>query len=130
MILRYILADGAAREVELGSQPINLGRAGDADIQINDKLVSRTHCGITFWDNAYFLRDFKSRNGTFVNGQKIALTQLHPGDHIRIGNTTLILANRPRKGTDTVIQEVKDEMAKGKGYHTILQEIIKDENKS
>ena len=30
-----------------------------------------------------------------------------------------------RKGTVMVLRELKDEMAKGKGYHTILQEIIR-----
>ena len=29
-----------------------------------------------------------------------------------------------------VLRELKDEMAKGKGYHTILQEIIQDEKKT
>jgi len=127
MILRYVLPDGTQKEVELSEKSITIGRGSDVDISIPDKMASRVHCGISFWDDAYFIRDFKSRNGTFVNDHQIEVVRLNAGDRIRVGDTILTLESAARKGTETVIKEVKDEMAKGKGYHTILQEIIRDE---
>ena len=127
MILRYILPDGAQKEVELGEKSITIGRGDDADISIPDTLASRIHCGISFWDDAFFVRDFKSRNGTFLNDKQIEVSRLNAGDRIRIGDTTLTVESQARKGTDTVIKEIKAEMAKGKGYHTILQEFIKED---
>ena len=127
MILRYVLPDGAQKEVELGENSITIGRGADADISIPDTLASRVHCGISFWDGAFFVRDFKSRNGTFLNDKQIEVSRLNAGDRIRIGDTTLTVESQARKGTDTVIKEIKAEMAKGKGYHTILQEIIQED---
>ncbi len=127
MILRYVLPDGAQKEIELGEKSITIGRGADVDISIPDTLASRVHCGISFWDDAFFVRDFKSRNGTFLNDKPIEVARLNPGDRIRVGDTTLTVDSRPQKGTETVIKEIKAEMDKGKGYHTMLLEIIKQE---
>ena len=130
MILRYVLPDGKQKEFELGKKAITMGRGADVDVLIADKLASRTHCGISYWDDAYFIRDFNSRNGTFVNDRSIEVCRLNPGDRIRVGDMVLTVEVSPRKGTVMVLRELKDEMAKGKGYHTILQEIIQDEKKT
>jgi len=129
MLLKYGLPDGTQKEFELSEKSITIGRGADVDIPIPDTLASRVHCGISFWDEAYFLRDFKSRNGTFLNNKQVEVARLSPGDRIRVGDTILTVESQRQKGTETVIKEVKDEMAKGKGYHTILQEIIKEEGK-
>ena len=127
MILRYVLPDGGQREYKLTGKAISIGRAGETDISIPDKLASRIHCGISFWDDAYFLRDFKSRNGTFVNDQPVEVCRLKPGDRIRIGDT-VINVEGDAKGAETVLMELKDAMAQGKGYHTILHEIIDEQD--
>jgi pSer/pThr/pTyr-binding forkhead associated (FHA) protein len=130
MVLRCALPDGETKEWTLTEKAVTIGRGADVDIMIGDKMASRIHCGISFWDDAYFIRDFNSRNGTFVNDQPIEVRRLHPGDRIRVGDTVITVDIAPRKGTDTVLLELKDEMAKGKGYHTILHEIIREEKKS
>ena len=130
MLLRYVLPDGKPMEFELTDKAVTIGRGTDVDISIPDKMASRLHCGISFWDDSYFVRDFKSRNGTYVNDLKIDVSRLTAGDRIRIGDTIMVLESPGRKGTETVLQEVKDEMARGKGYHTILQEIIDEEKKT
>jgi len=130
MILRYVLPDGEQKEFELGRKPITIGRGTETDVLIADKLASRTHCGISYKDGNYFLRDFDSRNGTFVNDRLIETCQINPGDRIRVGDMVLTVEASPRKGTVMLLRELKDEMAKGKGYHTILHEIIRDEKES
>jgi pSer/pThr/pTyr-binding forkhead associated (FHA) protein len=127
MILRYVLADGQQKEVELGKKTVTIGRGADADVLIPDQLASRTHCGISYWDDAYFIRDFNSRNGTFVNDRPIEVCRLNHGDRIQVGDVVMTVEASPRKGTVMVLRELKEDMAKGKGYHTILQEIIRDE---
>ena len=130
MILRYVLPDGAEKRFELGQKSITIGRGAETDVLIADKLASRIHCGISRKDGNYLLSDFKSRNGTFVNDNSIEICRINPGDRIRVGDTVLMVEASPRKGTVTVMRELKDEMAEGKGYHTILQEIIRDEKKT
>jgi pSer/pThr/pTyr-binding forkhead associated (FHA) protein len=130
MFLHYILPDGEQKTIELGKGPLTIGRSSEADVSIPDKLASRVHCGISFWDEVYFLRDFKSRNGTFVNDRRIDVARLKSGDRIRVGSTTLTLeSSKHQKGTETVLKEIKEEMDKGKGYRTMLLEIIKEEKK-
>jgi len=130
MILRYVLSDGEQKEFELGRQSITIGRGAEADVMIADKLASRIHCGISYKDGNYFLRDCDSRNGTFVNDRSIEVCRINPGDRIRVGDMVLAVEASPRKGTVMVLRELKDDMAKGKGYHTILQEIIRDEKET
>lgn len=130
MILRYVLPDGEQKEFELGRKAITIGRGADADVRLGDKLASRIHCGISCQDGSYYIRDFDARNGTFVNGRSIEVCQINPGDRIQVGDTVITVEASPRKGTVMVLRELKDEMAKGKGYHTILQEIIQDEKKT
>jgi pSer/pThr/pTyr-binding forkhead associated (FHA) protein len=125
MQLMYKDTDGKRISIELTTEPISIGRTSDSDIQIVDEKASRLHCGIRCWDGEYFLKDLNSKNGTFLNNEQISdIVQLHPGDIIRVGTTTLQLIAEPGKGTETIIQEVQDEMKLGKGYNTILREIV------
>ncbi len=126
MFLRYVLPDGTQKEYKLEQKSVSIGRATEADIVISDKLASRLHCGVSFWDDAYFLRDFKSRNGTFVNDKPVEVCRIKAGDRIRVGDT-IINVEGDAKGTETVLIELRDAMNKGKGYHTILHEIIDED---
>ena len=130
MLLRYVLPDGEQREFKLGKDAMTIGRSADADLAIADKLASRIHCGISFWNDAYFLRDFKSRNGTFVNDRRIDVIKLRVGDRIRIGSTVILADSKHQKGTETVLKEIKQEMDRGKGFKTMLFEIVKEQKKA
>lgn len=69
---------------------VRIGRSPDNDIVISDSSVSRKHLEIIKTDSGgYFLKDLSSRNGTYVNGQRVKETELQNIDIIRIGNTTL-----------------------------------------
>ena len=57
-----------------------------------DRTVSRLHAVLEAFPAGWSLRDMGSRNGTFVNGQKLLGERvLGPGDEIRIGKTRLVL---------------------------------------
>jgi Nif-specific regulatory protein len=93
MILRYKAPDGSAKTIRLKtfshSKPVTIGRSEEADVMIDDPNCSRVHVAIRYWDDLFVIRDMNSRNGTLVNGQKIIVAPLNPGDIIRIGNTDL-----------------------------------------
>ena len=126
MRLRYTKNDGTRMEFHLGEQPITIGRSPDADIVLLDDKVSRIHCGVRLWDGEFYLKDLKSKNGTVVNGEKVEVAKLRSGDQFRIGSTAFVFESEPEVGQDTALQEIKDEMALGKGYTTILREIVDD----
>lgn len=113
-------------EFQLGEQPITIGRSADADIVLLDEKVSRIHCGIRLWDGDFYIKDLKSKNGTWVNQERAEVAKLRPNDTIRIGSTVFTFEQDPEVGADTAIQEIEGEMDLGKGYTTILREIVHD----
>jgi DNA-binding NtrC family response regulator len=52
--------------------------------------VSRVHVRIEKMDDGYSVLDCRSRNGTWVNGQRIKKKALENGDKIRVGKTILL----------------------------------------
>jgi pSer/pThr/pTyr-binding forkhead associated (FHA) protein len=124
MRLRFNKKDGTQMEFELGERPITIGRSPDADVVILDEKSSRIHCGIRFWDGDFYIKDLKSKNGTVVNGEEVDVAKLEPGDRIQIGSVTMIFEQEAMAGPDTVLHEVEEAMADGKGYSTILREIV------
>lgn len=126
MRLRYTKNDGTRMEFLLSEQPITIGRSPDADIVLLDEKVSRIHCGVRLWDGDYYLKDLKSKNGTVVNGQKVEVAKLKAGDQFRVGSTAFVFEPVLEVGQDTALEEIKGEMDLGKGYTTILREIVDD----
>ena len=64
-----------------------LGRDG-ADINLQDKGVSRRHAMISKQDGAFYLEDLKSSNGTSLDGKPVtARVRLSPGARLQVGAT-------------------------------------------
>jgi len=124
--IRYTDPDGNQTELLLSDKPITIGRSPDADIITLDERASRMHCGIRIWDGEYYIKDLKSKNGTFLNNQRVEMAKIKPGDRIRMGNSILIVDDKKAPGTDTTLSSVQDEMDGGKGYKTILREIVEN----
>jgi pSer/pThr/pTyr-binding forkhead associated (FHA) protein len=84
----------AVQEYPLDKPEIVIGRAPNSDILLSkDKLTSRRHATVFYKDGQYMLRDDRSANGTFVNGQQLdegASHELKDGDQIGIGEHELV----------------------------------------
>ena len=61
------------------------GRQTDCHIRIPANDVSRNHCEVVVEDGEISIADMGSRNGTFVNKEKVSKRDLEPGDIITIG---------------------------------------------
>jgi hypothetical protein len=66
-----------------------LGRQRDAQIIIRDLGVSARHARIFRGPDGYALEDLKSRNGTWLNGERTTQAILKHGDDIRVGATDM-----------------------------------------
>lgn len=65
---------------------ITVGRSSKNDIVIRDTFVSKTHMRIYLDNGDYFIEDFDSANGTYLNGERITdIIQLQNGDNIEVG---------------------------------------------
>ena len=129
MYLHYTDVDGKDMRYELGEEQITIGRSEDANLRIDDVEISRFHAAIILWDGDYVIKDLNTPNGTIVNGQKVAVAMLYPGSVIGVGSHEIILEEKSitvGKGPNTVIRKVSREMDDGKGYKTIMKEIIRD----
>ena len=64
---------------------VTIGRHPGCDLHINDGSVSRKHAMVDFRDDAYYVEDLDSRNGTFLNDAKIAGPEkLYDGAQVKI----------------------------------------------
>ena len=84
---------GGQPRLEVGGQAYPLvraitlmGRGTDADIRVEDPGVSRKHCEIVV-GNPAIIRDLKSTNGTFVDGDRIDECTLTEGAIVKLGGT-------------------------------------------
>lgn len=66
-------------------QHFTIGRKMTNNIYLTDINASREHAQVEWRDGALVLKDLKSRNGTFVNGDKIDEQQIGSGDLIQVG---------------------------------------------
>ena len=65
----------------------SIGRAEDCQLRPHSDLISRHHCGITIEGESVLIRDFGSKNGTFVNGRRIEEeVELQAGDRMQVGS--------------------------------------------
>lgn len=72
------------------SRRIRIGRAQSNDVTLDDAAVSSVHAEIEPEGKHFYLTDFNSRNGTFVNRELVISRRLAHGDVISMGNHTLL----------------------------------------
>jgi hypothetical protein len=86
-----------------------IGRAAANGIVIADGSVSSSHARISRTSDGFVLEDLQSRNGTFVNGEKVTAKRvLSDGDLIRVGKIILIFnVARQASAGETTQPEVR-----------------------
>jgi hypothetical protein len=81
--------DEAVRVFSLGTSA-RVGRSEPCELRLVDQHLSKEHFAVKKTDGAFVLSDVDSKNGTFVNGNKVSLYTLTSGDVIRAGNSQLV----------------------------------------
>lgn len=84
-----LLVAGKETAFPLTRDTYTLGRHRNNDIVISDPKVSSFHARLDRSPEGFLLVDLKSRNGSYVNGEKIESALLNTGDEVRLG-TALI----------------------------------------
>src|ERR1700748_2534002 len=77
--------DGSQHTFTAGHDVV-IGRDEDADIRIVDPRISRAHLILRFEQGKWLAIDNGSVNGTFVNGYRRPVIDIHDGQSINIGN--------------------------------------------
>jgi DNA-binding NtrC family response regulator len=81
---------------------LQLGRG--AQVALLDQKLSRVHCSIypLAREGEHAIKDLASRNGTFLNGERIDEERLTLGDVIRVGDSLLVYSRAPAQGAPTL----------------------------
>ncbi len=77
------------RRISLDKAEVVIGRAQEADVRVEDRKASSTHCRIDHEGEGYRIRDLESQNGTWINGERVLDQMLSPGDVISVGATEI-----------------------------------------
>ncbi len=66
-----VLSDIETFIYEPESPQFTIGRSTDADFTISSSELSRKHCKVYIREHRVFVEDLESKNGVYVDGQKI-----------------------------------------------------------
>src|SRR6476659_2816437 len=100
--LIYHDSDGVDKTINLGAEPILIGRANEAQIQTQDAMVSRRHARIV-WDGGYWIEDLGSSNGVYVGHEKVQRAPFRPGDVVTCGSLVMrMLPDTARPATNAM----------------------------
>lgn len=95
--MAYIILTSNGRELDRhelkGASTI--GRAADCDIRVHDILLSRHHCRIEPFGDAWRITDIQSKNGTYLGWQRIRQQILTNNDDLRVGRTLIKFLSGP-----------------------------------
>jgi hypothetical protein len=78
--------------IPLSGQRLTIGKASTNAVPLeHDDTVSRLHAVLENLEFAWSIRDLGSRNGTYLNGERITAERvLRSGDEVRVGKSRLI----------------------------------------
>jgi pSer/pThr/pTyr-binding forkhead associated (FHA) protein len=88
MELKLVVLAGAKEglEIPLKKEKFLIGRAKECALRAGSEAISRRHCAIVRENGSWTVRDLGSRNGTYVNEERIAdIVPIKAGDEVRVG---------------------------------------------
>jgi pSer/pThr/pTyr-binding forkhead associated (FHA) protein len=100
LVLKF--GNAVLQEVAVGDKEVSIGRAPDNGIVIDNPAVSHYHARVFTEEGRLMLEDFGSLNGTFVNGQRVKMVGLKPGDSVAVGKHTIVVTDSAEVRARTV----------------------------
>ncbi len=87
--LRVLNHLGHDQTVALPLRDFTVGRNAENDLVLSVEGVSRQHLRLRFVEGVYHVEDCGSKNGLFINGQKLGKKELQNLDYLQIGPVLL-----------------------------------------
>jgi len=84
--LKVLEGKNVGQEIPVHGKKFFIGRAEDCNLRPGSELISRHHCVLLVEDGYIGVRDFGSKNGTYVNQERVVgERELKPGDRLTVG---------------------------------------------
>ena len=84
--LKVMVGKSAGKEIGVPVSRFLIGRSDDCHLRPKSDSISRNHCAILTREDHVVVRDLNSRNGTFLNGERVTQdTEVDSGDQLQIG---------------------------------------------
>ncbi|MBA4019018.1 MAG: hypothetical protein C0483_17760 [Pirellula sp.] len=86
--LRILVGGTAGQKLVIPGPVFAIGRDAACDLRPKSGYISRRHCEISQDKGTVFIRDLRSRTGTWVNGIRIPAeraVEVQTGDHLKLG---------------------------------------------
>lgn len=96
LVLKF--QNSVLKEAAVGAREVSIGRSPDNGLVIDNPAVSHYHARVFNEEGRLMIEDFGSMNGTFVNGQRVKMVALKPGDSVEIGKHTILVADSRETG--------------------------------
>ena len=107
--LKVLQGSKTGKEIKLPTPQCLVGRSEECHLRPQTDAISRRHCLIMMTENEVVVRDLKSRNGTFVNGEKVAEEAvLLSGDQLRIGPLSFEVVIETAKAKRPKVHDIKE----------------------
>ena len=107
--LQAITGEFTGQEISV-ERDMLVGRHQDAEILLQSTDISRKHAALLFRDDHIWVKDLKSTNGTFVNGERVEQEQeieLHDGDLLQFASFMFMILAPERYKADLPEIEVQ-----------------------
>jgi serine phosphatase RsbU (regulator of sigma subunit) len=118
-----VVLEGTAprKRLEIGSEPITIGRGATQTLVCDDRDVSRQHARVSVVNGVVTVEDLNSTNGTFVDEERIAgSVPLKDGSRIRLGGQVLKYERRSRAEVKKTEELDKDIRKASQYVHSLL----------
>ena len=106
--LRVVCGNHAGKEIRVPLPQFVIGRGEQCHLRPSSDVISRKHCALVLEDNRVVLHDFGSKNGTYVNGERVDGTLiLQAGDSLQVGplKFEVVIEQTPQKRP--IVKDVK-----------------------
>ncbi len=110
MIRLRLDTDGESRLLSIARDRVEIGRTPDNDVVLSDTKLSRHHCRLFEARDGVWVQDLSSRNGTFVNGERVEEALVRPGDRIRVGSSEIFVLGDEGGRKTQALEEVRDRL--------------------
>lgn len=106
-----------------------IGRDTSCQLSLDSNVVSRQHAALTLKWGGFVIKDLESKNGTFVNGERIEEKSIKDGDEIVFGTIKSIFKNPQEFDFDTISRSIQDQKQHKQDVHDLEASALKQEEK-